>query len=104
MKAWGPKHDNVFVRPIENERSSGGVLLTSHLKNLYGKGEILAVGADVERWPERFAGLKVGDFVIYAEEASTPDIIDGARIAHADSVVAIVDKETAIESYRGAGR
>lgn len=101
---WGPKHDDVFVRPIDVVVSSGGVIVPGHEKNLYGKGEIAAVGSDVARFPERYNGLKVGDRVIYAEEASMAGIVDGVRIARAESVVAIIGAETKFESYRGAGR
>ena len=101
---WGPKHDDVFVREVETTVSASGIVLPPHAKNIYGKGQIVAVGVDVVRYPDAYLGMKPGDFVIYPEEATIPDAVDGVRIARADGIVAIVDEHTIVESYRGAGR
>ncbi len=108
---WGPKRDDVFVREVHDEKTHGGIVLTDvngkaraiH-KNIHGKGQIVAVGANVRRWPDAYLGLKPGDFVIYPEEATIPDAVEGVRIARADGIVAIIDEDTIVESYRGAGR
>ncbi len=77
---FGPLHDRVVVRRVENEtKTTGGIIIPDSAAEKPQQGEILAVGPGARDDSGKVAALdvKVGDRVLFGKWSGTEVKIDG---------------------------
>jgi len=75
-----PLNDRVVVRrSAEEEKSSGGIILTGSAKEIPNQGEVVAVGPvkTLENGDLQAPAVKAGDKVIFGRYADSNTIKDG---------------------------
>jgi chaperonin GroES len=76
-----PLGDRVVIRPLEEDRTSGGIIIPDTAKEKPQWGEVLAVGAGAvdDKGLRRSPNVKKGDRVLYGRYSGTEMTIDGVE-------------------------
>lgn len=77
-----PLHDRVLIKRIEEEVTSGGIVIPDNAKEKPSRGEILAIGTGkiLNNGEIRPLDVKVGDKVLFGKYAGTEVKVDGAEL------------------------
>ena len=77
-----PLHDRVVVRRLEQEKTSGGIIIPDTAKEKPQEGEIIAVGpgARDESGKVQPLDVKAGDRVLFGKWSGTEVKIDGEEL------------------------
>ncbi|HFB67986.1 MAG TPA: co-chaperone GroES [Calditrichae bacterium] len=91
-----PLADRIVLRPIEEDKTAGGIILPDTAKEKSMRGEVVAVGPGrlAENGERIKPEVKVGDVVIYSKYAGTEIEIDGQEylILREGDVLAVIEK------------
>ncbi len=91
-----PLHDRVFVKRMEDERTSaGGIVIPDAAAEKPIKGEVIAVGKGkiLESGEIRALDIKVGDKVLFGKYSGTEVKVDGAEllVMKEDDIMAVIE-------------
>lgn len=91
-----PLYDRIIVkREVEEERSSGGIVIPDTAKEKPVRGCIVAVGAGkiLDNGDTRALAVKVGDKVLFGKYAGTEIKLDGEEVLvlREDDIMAIIE-------------
>lgn len=91
-----PLHDRVLVRRAEEEeKSSGGIILTDSAKEKPMQGEIVATGNGkiLEDGTVRGLDVKIGDQILFGKYAGTEVKLDGEELLmmREEDIMAVVE-------------
>lgn len=77
-----PLHDRVLVERIEEEVTSGGILIPDNAKEKPSRGKILAIGKGKCHPDGKVSPLcvKVGDIVLFGKYAGTEVKVEGKEL------------------------
>ncbi len=91
-----PLADRIVLRPIEEDKTAGGIILPDTAKEKSMRGEVVAVGPGrlAENGERIKPEVKVGDVVIYSKYAGTEIEIDRQEylILREGDVLAVIEK------------
>jgi len=91
-----PLADRIVLRPIEEDKTAGGIILPDTAKEKSMRGEVVAVGPGrlAENGERIKPEVKVGDVVIYSKYAGTEIEMDGQEylILREGDVLAVIEK------------
>jgi len=73
-----PLHDRVLIKRVEEEVTSGGIVIPDNAKEKPSRGEILAIGTGkvLNNGEVRPLDVKVGDKVLFGKYAGTDVKVD----------------------------
>ncbi|WP_127531385.1 co-chaperone GroES [Paenibacillus kobensis] len=89
-----PIGDRIVIEPIlQEDITSGGIILPESAKEMLEEGKVLATGAGVFRDGQRVAPeVKAGDKVLYSKHVGTPVKVSGKEVLvmHESDILVII--------------
>jgi chaperonin GroES len=92
-----PLYDRIVIKRLEEERTSGGIVIpdTAAEKPIRGKVSAVGGGKVLENGEVRKLAVKVGDIVLFGKYSGTEIKMDGEDylVMREDDVLAIIDEK-----------
>jgi chaperonin GroES len=92
-----PLYDRIVIKRLEEERTSGGIVIpdTAAEKPIRGKVSAVGGGKVLENGDVRKLAVKVGDIVLFGKYSGTEIKMDGEDylVMREDDVLAIIDEK-----------
>ncbi|OGT30637.1 MAG: co-chaperone GroES [Gammaproteobacteria bacterium RIFCSPHIGHO2_12_FULL_35_23] len=93
--SFRPLHDRVLIERIEEEVTSGGIVIPDNAKEKPSRGKVIAVGKgkQLDSGDIKALDVKVGNMVLFGKYAGTEVKIDGKEyiVMREEDIMGIIE-------------